>query len=171
MNDSKFSYDWLAEFCEDALAGSFERLIVAAWEANCLAKSEGEFWYEAKDHLLRHAVIRAADEAVLDWGCSNGILYFDIPGRGQVSFHIFWDWHDPIWRKTEKYSHSWTEERNYSFEPHWIPIHCVKIALRDWNGENQRKMTAGEIHNMCVRAWIDPASAHSREVTRIERLI
>lgn len=154
MTKDAWQYDdeRLDDDCDCVIPQSLEGLVVAAWEANCLAKSETELYYDCKDCLLRKAVRAAQDEAVLDWGVSRdgSILYFDIPGRGQVSFHIFWDWDDPLWKIVPEYPHEWTEERNYSFGPAWVkPINAV-ITARS-NG-----LTQGERHNLLVRAGMDP---------------
>jgi len=145
----------LDDACDCTLPQSLEGLVCAAWEANCLAKSESEIFYDCKDCLLRKAIQAAQDESVFDYGLGrddygNDVLYFDILGRGQVSFHVFWDWDDPIRELIPEYPYEWTEERNDTFDT--IPVTPVNaiITVRA-NG-----ISRGQAHNIFVRAGLDP---------------
>ena len=78
---------------ESALFKGAEEIIRTTYKINILAKEESYMWYEVKDFLLRKFV--ELKPGFLCWGvgkdqCENYVLYVDLPGIGQVSFHVFW---------------------------------------------------------------------------------
>ena len=146
------------------LYSSLRRIVVAAWHANVLAKLEDGLFYEAKDILLRGAVLRAIEEAILPWGIGfdgwgSPVLYFDIPEHGQVSFHVFWE--EEVIDLLPRYPYAWTGIRNDLFERAPLPRVHAMINLRDYLDGNSHGWSRGEIHNQLVRAGVDPAPVWS----------
>lgn len=144
----------------DIARGNFEKMVCQAWWVNCQAKQSFMSWYDIKDALLRALVSRAPKEAPAEWGLGfneNGreVLYFDLPGHGQVSFHVFWEWE--ILADVPRYPFGWTEVRNVKFG--WRPLRrChLMINLRDYRNGNHGGWSRGEIHNQFVRTGLDPA--------------
>ena len=157
-----------------ALAQPVDVLARGAFEANCLAKDEGEVWYDVKDALLRTFVNRirkispSEETGILAWGIGqddggSDVLYVDLIGFGQVSFHVFWNsWNGNVEgvENIPDYPFRWTEVRN-GCEIHFSHPSNKEIsqATADFlEGKEWR----GEVHNLFVRAGKNPESLYSK---------
>jgi len=137
---------------ENALSQPMETLAREAFKANVLAKEVDQGWYEIKDVLLRTFVSRAKkaavpeNEGVVAWGLGQDdlgqdVLYIDLIGYGQISFHVFWENMEGI----QDYPYKWTEILN-------------EEAL-EFGGSMQVDRAAhsgGHLHNLLVRAGVAP---------------
>ena len=135
-------YSYLLDGC-----GKAEELVRLAWRANIAAKEEDEAWYDLKSTALERAVdwITWGDhEGILAWGAADGILYFDVTGYGQVSFHLVSSWWQPDewWEKYDipQYPYPWTGVPNEEFVFRYNSV-----------PEMDEKLSAGEHHNLLVR--------------------
>ncbi|MBI4133421.1 hypothetical protein HY478_02295 [Candidatus Uhrbacteria bacterium] len=136
----------------------FAALVVEAWRVNCFAKSQSEDWYVAKDVLLRIIASRAGDalpEVCLGWGVGedeqgDGVLYVDLAGYGQVSFHLV-QWESGFSGALPRYEWGWTGIPNDTFE--FSPVAPVDVRINARANGVER----GELHNQFIRAGLDPA--------------
>lgn len=102
-------------FAERAVANGPEHIARATFLANGWAKEESEAWYYVKDFLLRAFVAQAPEYLVWglgedDWG--SPVIYIDLPGAGQISFHLSYSWTGKELKKLPSYPCGWTGVRN-----------------------------------------------------------
>jgi len=155
--------DSIRDFPLGALSkGRFKSLILASWWVNTEAKMEDYAFYEIKDALLRAASARAPEG--ITWGLGQDetggeVLYFDLPRRGQISFHVFFE--DEVRDNLPQYPYRWTGVRVYESNLCPVKAATARDALRDLRNGNHRGWTVGEVHSLFVRAGLDPALVYS----------
>ena len=136
-----------------------ERVARAAFEANWLAKEEDHDWYTVKDILLKEFV--RLNPQYLFWGMGsddggNNVLYIDLPGFGQVSFHVFWDYDDEDVEELFAYPFQWTgvcNDKDLLESPRIIWVLSPEEEL------NWGNFSPGEKHNFFVQVGADPSPA------------
>jgi hypothetical protein len=159
---------------ENILKGSLSELVKEAWRVNILAKEESEDWYDIKETLLRKIAEKASLYPGLSWGVGYDeripVLYIDLPGHGQISFHLPF-WTDKQLEDLPEYDFGWTGIVNDSFEKNNIDPVIALINRRSALNGNQYGFSRGEIHNQLVIAEINPEWAYREDkfVPRSER--
>jgi hypothetical protein len=136
------------ELREILAARTVSSLVRAAFLANAWAKGWCYSWYGVKDFLLKEIVLRAIvapEEEILAWGLGQDewggdVLYIDLPGFPQVSFHVFWDdgknVEGIVWSLVPQYPFEWTDERNETYE-------FCPIALDVMGQSSKKKFLVG----------------------------
>lgn len=157
-------FETALSFVEWAAVQPLDCLARHIFIANCRAKQDNYGWYEVKDVLIRTFIVRASraspeNEGIISWGlgadgCEGDVLYIDLAGYGQISFHIFLDGEDM--KGVPNYPFGWTEIRNdldIFFQQ--VGVEEALAELKSFrNGESQ--FAKGDIHNLLVRAGMSP---------------
>lgn len=139
-------------FIDLALDQPAADLALAAFEANTNAKFSDYGWYEVKDLLLRKFVARAVEspKGIVTWGVGYDedgacVLYVDLIGYGQASFHVFWS--DEDLEGVPDYPLTWTGIRNES------ELVFQQVSVLE---SLQAEGGPGEVHNLLVKAGLEP---------------
>ena len=135
---TKESFDvLLRKLCKDRYTGDFKiDIIMGAYYANVLAHDERYGFYTVKSKLLEYVFKNRiwGKEPYNSYGVgldenNNEVAYFDVPGCGQVSFHLVNTEYDP--KVVPEYKLPWCGKRNDDFPTHRRikNYHDLMIAL------------------------------------------
>lgn len=140
-----------------------DQVVIRLWKVNWLAKSDNHDWYKVKTNLVFELLARLLaghDEAVLAWGVGldrfgRAVLYVDLIGYGQFSFHIWW-LSKAVLVALPKYQFEWTGIARRGCERRAVSPESAQITLRGFLSGLYRELLPGDVHNICVCAGVSP---------------
>ena len=123
----------VAGLCGRRASADFRtNIIMAAYHANVLAHNGYEGFYRVKSYLLEH-VCENRIWVKKPYDCygiggdeyGNAVAYFDVPGCGQVSFHLVSTHYD---ENVPSYPFEWCETRNDRFPSYACIKNCYNCS-------------------------------------------